>query len=113
MCGAYDAFYYESGIPKGSPPRVRGIRVQGATASPDTRITPACAGHTSVSPLIIDSARDHPHVCGAYEWRAVVDTQGCGSPPRVRGILEAPYFSAIESGITPACAGHTVLYCEV
>ena len=72
----------------GSPPRVRGKRADFIQGNLRPRITPACAGKTSVHHFEGALGKDHPRVCG-----------------------ENMYFSnSEESGvrITPACAGKTL-----
>ena len=51
------------------------------------RITPACAGTTTVD--------------------IVLNGDSLGSPPRVRGLLQCAAVHASPVGITPACAGTT------
>ena len=71
------------------------------------RITPACAGTTSVflSPRI--STWDHPRVCGNHLLIIVAIIAVMGSPPRVREPLEYERRADGRDGITPACAGTT------
>ena len=93
------------------------------------RITPACAGITYIESIAPDagwdhprvcgnyfflrstsrSCRDHPRVCGNYckAFSSAVITSG--SPPRVRELLRIDFEETDFSGITPACAGITIL----
>ena len=91
----------------GSPPRVRGKPGVDLKTSSRMRITPARAGKTPVQPLPLVFPPDHPRACGENQFpRKFVDF-GKGSPPRVRGKLDA---GAVEDGckrITPARAGKT------
>ena len=71
------------------------------------RITPACAGKTSLRyPPAVRNA-DHPRVCGEnWGWQQ----HGCrrsGSPPRVRGKHAPRDDEPFMNRITPACAGKT------
>ena len=93
----------------GSPPRVRGKANVYITLGGDLRITPACAGKRVIFLCILCVAWDHPRVCGEKLGQLLVVLRIVGSPPRVRG--KAPDFSLVlsEFGITPACAGKSVL----
>ena len=48
----------------GSPPRVRGKHPDNISAAKKFRITPACAGKTSVNFVTTSVNWDHPRVCG-------------------------------------------------
>jgi len=72
----------------GSPPRVRGIPLQGMDEARKVGITPACAGNTNVAFLIELEGEDHPRVCGEYLVSLTTAQTKWGSPPRVRGILQ-------------------------
>ena len=48
----------------GSPPRVRGKTVHKGLYRPALRITPACAGKSSIVPSSVLRRRDHPRLCG-------------------------------------------------
>ena len=52
------------------------------------------------------STEDHPRVCGE---RMRIDARNCegeGSPPRVRGTVDAANQALESFRITPACAGN-------
>ena len=73
------------------------------------RITPACAGKTRRIVQIFHTMKDHPRVCGenvkiGHPWKVSE-----GSPPRVRGKRIGAFSLRITEGITPACAGKTLL----
>ena len=93
----------------GSPPRVRGKRIEIDGNNNVHRITPACAGKTFCLRLSRPYYRDHPRVCGENAGVLHYGINKKGSPPRVRG--KQKYCTAIEESfrITPACAGKTVL----
>ena len=91
----------------GSPPRVRGKRVQLRVSSPDTRITPARAGKTSQSCLTPAKLRDHPRACGENLNSDKEVTEWRGSPPRVRGKPVVKFGELAAIRITPARAGKT------
>ena len=73
------------------------------------RITPACAGKTEILTIHSTFKRDHPRVCGKNSG---VGLSGCcvsGSPPRVREKLKQRTDKIEPIGITPACAGKTLV----
>ena len=75
------------------------------------RITPACAGNTSVGWEHLPVHQDHPRLCGEYDHQER-DIRGyVGSPPPVRGILLLHLQTVKGIRITPACAGNTNLGC--
>ena len=69
----------------GSPPRVRGKPSKYGLKFEGARITPACAGKTSVCGRGAEYDKDHPRVCGENMQRFSLLTSIAGSPPRVRG----------------------------
>ena len=69
----------------GSPPRVRGKQRGLYTDQDAKRITPACAGKTSLSRIFLLATTDHPRVCGENVTSGLGNTMKAGSPPRVRG----------------------------
>ena len=48
----------------GSPPRVRGTGGPMRRLPPERRITPACAGNSSIASSRVVLIWDHPRVCG-------------------------------------------------
>ena len=107
VCGEYVALHLVNDTQPGSPPRVRGILNCPSGPSIGRRITPACAGNTSLTVTSLKTPRDHPRVCGEYIFASRPrKTQG-GSPPRVRGIPLYEPSDDSYGGITPACAGNT------
>ena len=93
----------------GSPPRVRGKLEFLLVSGMKERITPACAGKTEYDGKPTLATRDHPRVCG--ENGSVLCSQRIaqGSPPRVRGKRSPDSGYPHVNGITPACAGKTIL----
>ena len=83
--------------------------LQGARRSLARRIgiTPACAGITRPFYPGGDYERDHPRVCGNYNFTRSQAADLWGSPPRVRELLKATIKKQKTKGITPACAGIT------
>ena len=94
---------------RGSPPRVRGKVRAGCPAGLPDRITPACAGKSSTRAKTALTRRDHPRVCGEKRILKVYDFEFEGSPPRVRGKVVLDLQAVKDSGITPACAGKSLL----
>ena len=89
----------------GSPPHVRG---KGALVVADRlliRITPACAGKSSVRQRVLLSLWDHPRMCGEKTGFGKSAFTKSGSPPHVRGKGERKTGKTRRVGITPACAG--------
>ena len=72
-------------------------------------ITPAYAGNTTESTMVINSSRDHPRVCGKYYIMVFCALDILGSPPRMREIPIFCVFIACIVGITPAYAGNTII----
>ena len=91
----------------GSPPRMRGKRIDAGQLIAVAGITPADAGKTfRLSPAKI-AAEDHPRGCGENDIENRIFVKKEGSPPRMRGkpwVVAAP---ARQSRITPADAGKT------
>ena len=71
------------------------------------RITPACAGKTTMNITEILELQDHPRVCGENATRTIPQFCPLGSPPRVRGKRFSLLTTLIAFRITPACAGKT------
>ena len=97
----------------GSPPRVREPLLDRLLAVPVRRITPACAGTTSLMLKSAVAGGDHPRVCGNHSPARPSFVEVVGSPPRVREPLAERDFSGKALGITPACAGTTALTAEM
>ena len=63
--------------------------------------------------LTRQQSRDHPRLRGEYHYICQTRTKRWGSPPLARGIQLWRQPSNLESGITPACAGNTVITCDI
>ena len=106
---------------QGSPPRVRGTASLKPDKSSFTRITPACAGNRLYSLPLPRISGDHPRVCGEQYDANMENAVEVGSPPRVRGTVDAADKSRVKLGITPACAGNRlkkarhfyILFCQI
>ena len=75
----------------------------------DGGITPACAGKRLTEIANELNLRDHPRVCGEKEMLAFRAQAWWGSPPRVRGKAQLFGFGFYYCGITPACAGKSLV----
>ena len=95
----------------GSPPRMRGKAGWPLCGLPCIGITPAYAGKSQPWRSYSQRRWDHPRVCG--EKRPAVDGKRPlrGSPPHVRGKVKDPVPVSALVGITPACAGKSLIGC--
>ena len=92
---------------QGSPPQVRGkLDIDEATGG-RIGITPAGAGKTRRSCGAAAARWDHPRRCGENLFMMVGKTREAGSPPQVRGKLQAIVDALPQIRITPAGAGKT------
>ena len=91
----------------GSPPRVREKLHFSTHIIITVRITPACAGKTSICKGLPTQKQDHPRVCGKNRNLLVLGLAIMGSPPRVREKQVNVKALLVGIGITPACAGKT------
>ena len=91
----------------GSPPRMRGKPHIRVFRHETGRITPACAGKSSVDQKAAGVITDHPRVCGENCFSSTKVSISAGSPPRVRGKHQIKAFQMQACRITPACAGKT------
>ena len=89
----------------GSPPRMRGKVNNDITAAGLLGITPAYAGKSADRRLRAAGQQDHPRVCGEKHGDGAVAVHDAGSPPRMRGKVEAELAVVKAVGITPAYAG--------
>ena len=92
----------------GSPPPVRGKTVHKGLYRPALRITPACAGKSSIVPSSVLRRRDHPRLCGEKCSHLSRKHHRNGSPPPVRGKERRRARSEPVRRITPACAGKSL-----
>ena len=91
----------------GSPPRMRGKRIDAGQLIAVAGITPADAGKTfRLSPAKI-AAEDHPRGCGENDIENRIFVKKEGSPPRMRGKLHTMRLRPSGMRITPAGAGKT------
>ena len=104
-CGEKHSLRCDANPRIGSPPQVRGKEVQKLRGYPRSRITPAGAGKSSVFPIHIFSAKDHPRRCGEKSAVKRPAPMNLGSPPQVRGKVIYSILATDDERITPAGAG--------
>ena len=107
MCGENEACTRARECQGGSPPRVRGKRLDEPHQGRFVRLTPACAGKTMRGRPAAVRVPAHPRVCGENIARVMRLMGGYGSPPRVRGKRPRRRHAQRRRGLTPACAGKT------
>ena len=93
----------------GLPPLLREKTCQNDKDADCTGITPACAGKIGYNQSPNGKSRDHPRVCGKNRLAKNIARAVVGSPPRMREKRGTEYVAEKDLGITPACAGKTVL----
>ena len=96
-------------LPLRSPPRVRGKVHPAHHAEQGDGITPAYAGKSRCNLPSTAPWKDHPRVCGEKPRIFFMSIRSAGSPPRMRGKGQPLYIVVSESGITPACAGKSLV----
>ena len=84
---------------------MRGKASLGHYITSHMRITPAHAGKSSSSVLIIYSSPDHPRPCGEKILLSCTTSPLRGSPPPMRGKVWHSRRGRVPGGITPAHAG--------
>ena len=111
VCGEKDAICKSCPARQGSPSRMRGKAGWPLCGLPCIGITPAYAGKSQPWRSYSQRRWDHPRVCG--EKRPAVDGKRPlrGSPPHVRGKVKDPVPVSALVGITPACAGKSLIGC--
>ena len=107
MCGENISGFVSGVLGFGSPPRVRGKRLDCGPHAHGGGLTPACAGKTVGATPCPPGTSAHPRVCGENTARAPGLIAASGSPPRVRGKRRRPRRPEPCAGLTPACAGKT------
>ena len=91
----------------GSPPLARGTGEIGSDYNKDFRITPACAGNSTLRSNNVESSRDHPRLRGEQLTVSDANKMIVGSPPLARGTDCLAVEGGGGNGITPACAGNS------
>ena len=90
---------------QGSPPRMRGKVGDNLSPMERSGITPAHAGKSFTSDGSQQGSKDHPRACGEKFNRIAKPFREQGSPPRMRGKVDAYTVQVVDGGITPAHAG--------
>ena len=104
-CGEKANTYIVTPSKVGSPPRVRGKGAAAHVRRGDEGITPARAGKSRAPTRAGRTTRDHPRACGEKALSVSLLHPKQGSPPRVRGKVDALQRRQLFPGITPARAG--------
>ena len=91
----------------GSPPHARGRPASDEWDNVDVRLTPACAGKTSLKTAAFTGLSAHPRMRGEDLARGVEARRSSGSPPHARGRLRPRQRRMALDRLTPACAGKT------
>ena len=97
----------EDNTQEGSPPHARGRRFLSFVTINVRRITPACAGKTSLAQRWLESHADHPRMRGEDHVERIDVSARDGSPPHARGRRVPRSNRRPNRRITPACAGKT------
>ena len=109
VCGKNAHGFVHNFTLSGSPPRVREELYVPVLGVLQRGITPACAGRTPYALFPFDKLQDHPRVCGKNPKELAFPFLVVGSPPRVREELANRLSVNKSVGITPACAGRTLM----
>ena len=91
----------------GSAPRARGTLRTDVHDMRVWRISPACAGNTSLRLPLRGCRTDQPRVRGEHASPSTSATSSSGSAPRARGTRVARRSGNVTERISPACAGNT------
>ena len=78
------------------------------SSSATTRIIPAYAGSTRMSPIATSGWRDHPRIRGEHLVTCISDAKRAGSSPHTRGALPSKTSACWLARIIPAYAGSTM-----
>ena len=106
VCGERCRTSFQSHLPGGSSPRVRGTLLHRCEALTATRFIPACAGNAHPVPRWKSPVSVHPRVCGERRETGALKRLADGSSPRVRGTLKREHPALSTNRFIPACAGN-------
>ena len=109
-CGENSNSYNLHDVAWGSPPQVRGKPERADRNAVWCGITPAGAGKTVAVRMESIRLWDHPRRCGENLQQRLQQRLRLGSPPQVRGKLQAIVDALPQIRITPAGAGKTPQY---
>ena len=107
MCGEYAQSAAAAMDEGGSSPHVWGIPLQFQTQQPLIRFIPTCVGNTFPELFLIISMAVHPHMCGEYRSRVLLERYLNGSSPHVWGILFSVCHNPARRRFIPTCVGNT------
>ena len=93
----------------GSPPLARGTDNVAKCPPPAGGITPACAGNSWGGITAPPRRWDHPRLRGEQPLQPPLWPCHIGSPPLARGTVPQIASNRSNRGITPACAGNSLL----
>ena len=105
ICGEKLPREAAAGVPKGSPPHMRGKVIFLLVRLCKVRITPAYAGKRWSLASQATPLGDHPRICGEKRFSCSMRSFSAGSPPHMRGKVQRRYRSLPPDWITPAYAG--------
>ena len=96
-------------MPGESPPRARGRDTLQSALRQVNGITPACAGKSTSDDRGCHKEGNHPRVRGEEFVQRLQDSSRQESPPRARGRVPIDIRTSRGYGITPACAGKSMI----
>ena len=108
VCGGTPDVYNFLPPTEGLSPRVRGNQIPARVQAVIVRSIPACAGEPARQMPAGRASRVYPRVCGGTSLCPVVNGQGPGLSPRVRGNLIEKACWLRPAGSIPACAGEPI-----
>ena len=109
MRGEKPVWHTKTACLRGSPPLARGKDDLFYFVQLHSGITPACAGKSHVLDRSQRFNRDHPRLRGEKRLTAMSNLLILGSPPLARGKDDSNLATLRQIGITPACAGKSLL----
>ena len=109
VCGEDLSRIFSIALPKETPPRMRGRPVNQGLQHPAVRNTPAYAGKTKDSVLVLNQCLKHPRVCGEDPKIKAKRIHAPETPPRMRGRPQGGSCHSAPVGNTPAYAGKTLM----
>ena len=88
---------------------MRGKGVSNVSIARSTGITPAYAGKSELCVLVAELTEDHPRICGEKLLLVVCLAPVMGSPPHMRGKARKAALPRLDTRITPAYAGKSII----
>ena len=105
LCGEKFVLLWQCRCRIGSPPPMRGKVHAAFPSSFHLRITPAYAGKRFPYRYLGFYSQDHPRLCGEKHPQIFIQALETGSPPPMRGKVQAFLLWVLAVRITPAYAG--------